>query len=128
MGQIGWPSILNVGTNFAQYVEGDNRRALGSTITNAQQNYTWVKGTHTIQFGWAWHDEVQRLEPDQGNISGTANFNSLATAQESSTTGAPPLRRRSRTQASMVLNFFFLGFDGANFYKRAASPRIFRAA
>ena len=87
-GQIGWPSLLNVGANtagtaiFSQYVEGDNRRALGSTITNAQQNYTWIKGTHTIQFGWAWHDEVERLEPDQGNISGTANFNSLATAAD----------------------------------------------
>jgi hypothetical protein len=105
-GQIGWPSILNVGTNFTQYLEGDNRRALGSTITNAAQNYTWVKGTHTIQFGWAWHDEVERLEPDQGNISGTANFNSLATAQESSTTG-------STTAPAAVPN---TGFDGANFF------------
>jgi hypothetical protein len=105
-GQIGWPSILTVGTNYTQYVEGDNRRALGSTITNAQQNYSWLKGTHTIQFGWAWHDEVQRLEPDQGNISGTANFNSLATALESSTTG-------STTSPAAVPN---TGFDAANFF------------
>lgn len=103
-GQIGWPSILNVA--FTQYVEGDNRRALGSTITNAQQNYSWIKGTHNIQFGWAWHDEVQRLEPDQGNISGTANFNSLATALESSTTG-------STSSPQAVTN---TGFDAANFF------------
>jgi hypothetical protein len=105
-GQIGWPSILNVGTNFTQYVEGDNRRALGSTISNIQQNYTLVKGTHAIQFGGGYHDEVQRLEPDQGNISGTANFNSLATALESSTTG-------STTSPSAVPN---TGFDAANFF------------
>jgi hypothetical protein len=103
-GQIGFPSLLNLG--FTQYVEGDNRRALGSTLTNAQQNWTWIKGTHNIQFGWAWHDEVQRLEPDQGNISGTANFNSLATALESSTTG-------STSSPAAVTN---TGFDAANFF------------
>ncbi|HKE25121.1 MAG TPA: TonB-dependent receptor [Bryobacteraceae bacterium] len=105
-GQVGWPSILNVGTNFTQYVEGDNRRALGSTITNSQQNWSLVRGTHNIQFGGAWHDEVQRLEPDQGNISGTANFNSMATALESSTLG-------STTSPSAVPN---TGFDAANFF------------
>jgi hypothetical protein len=103
-GQIGWPSILSVA--FTEYVEGDNRRALSSTITNAQQNYSWIKGTHTIQFGWAWHDEVQRLQPDQGNISGTANFNSLATALESPTLG-------SVTAPAAVPN---TGFDAANFF------------
>ena len=102
--QIGWPSILNVA--FTQYVEGDNRRALGSTITNAQQNYSWIKGTHTIQFGWAYHYETQRLLPDQGNISGTANFNSLATALESATAGTD-------ANPAVVLN---TGFDGANFF------------
>lgn len=105
-GQIGWPSLLNVGSLYTQYVEGDNRRALGSTITTAQQNYSWIKGNHTIQFGWNWHDEVQRLEPDQGNISGTANFNSLATALESPTLG-------SNTAPSAVTN---TGFDAANFF------------
>lgn len=105
-GQIGWPSLLNIGTNFSQYVEGDNRRALGSTVTTAAQNYTWVKGKHTLQFGWTWHDEVQRLEPDQGNISGTANFNSLATALESTTSG-------STSSPSAITN---TGFDAANFY------------
>jgi hypothetical protein len=103
-GQIGWPSILNVA--FTQYVEGDNRRALGSTITNAQQNYSWIKNTHTIQFGWAYHYETQRLLPDQGNISGTANFNSLATALESPTSG-------TITAPAVVLN---TGYDAANFF------------
>jgi hypothetical protein len=105
-GQIGWPSLLNVGSSYAQYVEGDNRRALGSTITTAQQNYSWIRSNHTIQFGWTWHDEVQRLEPDQGNISGTANFNSLATALESPTLG-------SNSAPSAVTN---TGFDAANFF------------
>jgi hypothetical protein len=105
-GQIGWPSLLNVGSSYTQYVEGDNRRALGSTVTTAQQNYSWIRGNHSIQFGWTWHDEVQRLQPDQGNISGTANFNSLATALESSTTG-------STSSPAAVTN---TGFDAANFF------------
>ena len=103
-GQIGWPSILNVG--FTQYVEGDNRRGLGSTLTNIQQNYSWIRRAHTVQFGGSWHDEVQRLQPDQGNISGTANFNSLATALESSTNG-------STSAPGTVTN---TGYDAANFF------------
>ena len=59
-----------------------------------------------MQSGWFWHDEVQRLQPDQGNISGTANFNSLATALESSTTG-------STSAPGTVTN---TGFDAANFF------------
>ena len=52
------PIIQGVGTNFATYIEGDNRRALSDGIMTAQQNYTWIKNNHTIQFGWTYHDEV----------------------------------------------------------------------
>ena len=105
-GQIGWPNITSVGTNFTQYIEGDNRRFLSSGIMTAQQNYTWIKNNHTLGFGWTWHDEVQRLQPDQGNISGSVTFNSLATALESSTSG-------STTTPTVVGN---TGFDAANFF------------
>ena len=105
-GQIGFPNVTSVGTNYTQYIEGDNRRFLSSGIMTAQQNYTWIKDNHTIQFGWTWHDEVQRLQPDQGNISGSATFNSLATALESSTSG-------STTSPVAVGN---TGFDAANFF------------
>ncbi|MGQ9919541.1 MAG: hypothetical protein ACUVS7_19265, partial [Bryobacteraceae bacterium] len=67
------PAILNVG--FMNYVEGDNRRMLRTLVTNAEQNYTYIRGTHNIQFGWRYHKEKQTLLPDQGNISGTAYFN-----------------------------------------------------
>ena len=103
-GQIGFPNITSIG--FTNYIEGDNRRFLSSGIMNAAQNYTWIKGRHTFQFGWAWHDEVQRLQPDQGNISGSATFNSLATALESSTSG-------STTTPTTVGN---TGYDAANFF------------
>ena len=103
-GQIGFPNLNSVG--FSNYGEGDNRRFLSSGIMNAQQNYAWIKGNHTLGFGWSFRDEIQRLLPDQGNISGTTTFNSLATALESTTSG-------STTSPAAVGN---TGFDAANFF------------
>jgi hypothetical protein len=105
-GEIGWPNIQNVGSNFAQYIEGDNRRFLSTGAMSASQNYTWIKNNHTFAFGWQWRDEVQRYLPDEGNISGTATFNSLATALESTTSG-------NTTSPATVGN---TGFDAANFF------------
>jgi hypothetical protein len=103
-GQIGFPNLNSVG--FSNYGEGDNRRFLSTGVMNAQQNYTWIKNKHTFGFGWSFRDEIQRLLPDQGNISGTATFNSLATALESTTSG-------STTSPVAVGN---TGFDAANFF------------
>jgi hypothetical protein len=105
-GQIGWPNLQSVGTNYSTYIEGDNRRALSSGIMTGQQNYTWIKNNHTIGFGGTFHDEILRLQPDQGNISGSATFNSLATALESSTSGSVG------TPATIGNT----GFDAANFF------------
>ena len=104
LGDIGFPNITSV--QFMNYVEGDNRRGLHSRILNLQQNYSWIKGTHTIQFGGGAYREHQELLPDEGAISGSAAFNSLATALESSTTG-------TATSPAAVPQ---TGFDAANFY------------
>jgi hypothetical protein len=105
-GEIGWPNVQGVGTNFTNYIEGDNRRFISSTITTGQQNYSWIKNSHTIQFGWTYHDEVQRYLPDEGNISGSANFSSMATALQSSSSGS--------TSAPVAVGN--TGFDAANFF------------
>ena len=105
-GQIGWPNLTSVGTNFSTYIEGDNRRFLSSGVMTGQQNYSLIKNNHTLQFGWNYHDEVQRYQPDEGSISGSATFNSLATAIESSTSG-------STSSPVAVGN---TGFDAANFF------------
>ena len=107
--EIGWPNITSVG--FMNYVEGDNRRQLYSMITNVEQNYTLVRRTHNINFGFRHHDEKQQLLPDQGAISGSAAFNSLATALESTTTGstlAPAVTPQTGHDAAN----FFLGYAG----------------
>ena len=110
-GQIGWPNITSVGANFATYIEGDNRRYLSSGITTGQQNYSWIKNNHTIQFGRTFHDEMNRYLPDEGSISGSAAFSSLATALESSTSG-------STSSPVAVGN---TGFDAANFFLGGAA-------
>jgi hypothetical protein len=77
----------------------------------AAQNYTWIKNNHTFGFGWTWRDEIQRYLPDEGAISGSAAFNSLATALESTTSGS--------TSAPAVVGK--TGFDGANFFLGTAA-------
>jgi hypothetical protein len=105
-GEIGWPNLTSIGANYSPYDEGDNRRGLSSAVVTAQQNYSWIKNNHTIQFGWTFHDETQRYLPDENPISGTAAFNSLATALESSTSG-------STSSPTTIGN---TGFDAANFF------------
>lgn len=104
-GEIGFPNITSLG-NFMTYTEGDNRRALTSRILGVSQNYSFIKRTHDIAFGWSLYSESQHLLPDQGAISGAAAFNSQATALMSATLG-------STTSPQAVPQ---TGYDGANFF------------
>ena len=109
LSEIGWPNITSVG--FVNYIEGDNRRALHSIITNFEQNYTLVRGKHNIQFGGRFQHERQNLLPDQGAISGSVAFNSLATALHSSTTGSATNPQAVAQTGNDAANFF-LGYAG----------------
>ena len=114
-GEIGWPNITSAGlyvaatsigtANNYTYIEGDNRRALFSLITNLEQNYTKLWKTHNIQFGGSFSNKRDHLLPDQGGISGTSLYNSLATALQSpsSTATAPTIVPQT-------------GYDTANFF------------
>jgi hypothetical protein len=110
LGEIGWPSIT--GTGFMSYVEGDNRRQLYSMISNVQQNYSFIRGNHNFGWGFSHHDEKQHLLPDQGNISGSVSYSSLATALESTTTGST-LGPAVTPQTGHDAANFFLGYGGS---------------
>jgi hypothetical protein len=110
-GEIGWPALQNL--DFMNYVEGDNRRMLRSLVDNWEQNFTYIRGTHNIQFGWRYHREKQTLLPDQGNISGYSDFNSMATALESPTLGSNTNPQVTPQTGDNAANFF-LG-DGADY-------------
>jgi hypothetical protein len=107
LGEIGWPNIT--GTGFMSYVEGDNRRQLYSMISNLDQNYSLIHRTHNMSFGYRYHDEKQHLLPDQGAISGSVAFSSLATALESSTLGST-LNPGITPQTGHDAANFFLGY------------------
>jgi hypothetical protein len=110
-GEIGWPALQNL--DFMNYLEGDNRRMLRTLVDNWEQNYTAIRGTHNLQFGWRWHREKQTLLPDQGNISGYSDFNSLATALESPTLGSDTSPQAVPQTGDNAANFF-LGY-GADY-------------
>ena len=110
-GEIGWPALQNL--DFMNYIEGDNRRQLRSLVDNWEQNFTLIRRTHNIQFGWRYHREKQTLLPDQGNISGYSDFNSLATALQSSTLGSDTSPQAVPQTGDNAANFF-LGY-GADY-------------
>ncbi|MFN0123415.1 MAG: TonB-dependent receptor, partial [Blastocatellia bacterium] len=103
LGEPGFPNIT--GNGFMNYIEGDNRRALFTIVSNVEQNYSWVKNTHNLQFGGRWRAERQHLQPDQGAISGSAAFNSLATALLNPSSAANNPQAMAQT-----------GHDAANFF------------
>ena len=109
-GEIGFPNITSLG-NLMTYTEGDNRRALTSRILSLQQNYNYIRSTHNLQFGWSLYSEAQHLLPDQGAISGSAAFNSQATALESPTLGSDALPQAVPQTGYDAANFF-LGYAG----------------
>ena len=109
LGEIGFPNITSTG--FMNYVEGDNRRALYTITTNAEQNFSLLKSSHKFEFGWRFNNQRQHYFPDQGAISGAAAFNSLATALHSPTLGS------AAAPAAVPQT----GFDAANFFLGAAS-------
>lgn len=109
-GEIGFPNITSMGA-FMTYTEGDNRRALTSRILSMQQNYSYIRRTHEIQFGWSLYSEKEHLLPDQGAISGSVAFNSAATALQS-----PTLGTATNPQAAPLT-----GYDAANFFLGYAS-------
>ncbi len=109
LGELGFPNIT--GNGFMNYIEGDNRRALYTIVTNAEQNYSWLKASHKFEFGWRFNNQRQHLQPDQGAISGSAVFSSLATALHSPTLGS------AAAPAAVPQT----GYDAANFFLGAAS-------
>jgi hypothetical protein len=108
LGEFGFPNIT--GNGFMNYIEGDNRRALYTIVTNAEQNYSLLKASHKVEFGWRLNNQRQHLQPDQGAISGSVAFSSLATALHSPTLG-------TATNPSAVTQ---TGHDAANFFLGAA--------
>ncbi len=105
-GEIGWPNITGTGFTNYNYIEGDNRRQLYSMVTNAEQNYSYIRKSHSFSFGYRLHDEKQQLLPDQGAISGSVAYSSNSTALESSTLGSTLAPGITPQTGHDIANFF----------------------
>jgi hypothetical protein len=103
----GAPYLLNVGYQSVQF-HGIVPRSQYTQIISGEQNYTWVKSSHQIQFGGRYRQEVLDTIPDRPNQS-DLDFNSFATAQYNPATGvaygAAPLTGDNAAN-------FFLGVAG----------------
>jgi hypothetical protein len=95
------PRLLNLG--FSLVLDGALPRWEATRPISGEQNYTWVRGKHQLQFGWRYRREALDILPDRPPQS-TATFNSNATSLYDPATGiAMGAVPRS-------------GNDGANFY------------
>ena len=78
------PRLLNLG--FSLVLDGALPRWEDTKPISLEQNYTWVRGKHQLQFGWRYRRESLDVLPDRPPQS-TTTFNSSATALYDPTTG-----------------------------------------
>jgi hypothetical protein len=81
----GAPYLLNVGYQSVQF-HGIVPRSQYTQIISGEQNYTWVKRNHQIQFGGRFRQEALDTIPDRPDQS-DLDFGSFATALYSPATG-----------------------------------------
>ena len=73
-GVKGWPTVCTDASNMFYYGcwDGDNRNAQQLTQFQIDDNFTWIKGKHTIKFGFKGRQEynnVVELQQAQGSDS-----------------------------------------------------------
>jgi hypothetical protein len=113
----GAPYILNAGYQSVQF-HGIVPRAEYTQIANVEQNYTWVKGAHQLEFGWRYRQEKLDTIPDRPDQSDT-DFNSFATSLYSPATGTA---FGAAPQTGDFGANFFLGVAGTYTQQRPPGP------
>ena len=71
-GATGWPTIYTDDSAFFYYGgwDSDNKRNQNMTAYQVEDNVTWIKGTHTLKFGFRGRKElnnVQELQQAEGS-------------------------------------------------------------
>jgi hypothetical protein len=111
----GAPYILNAGYQAVQF-HGIVPRAQYTQVISGEQNYTWVRGTHQVEFGWRARQENLDTIPDRPDQS-DLSFDSSATALYNPATGTA---FGSAPQTGDNGANFFLGVAGS--YGQARPP------
>lgn len=82
----GAPYLLNVGYQNVQF-HGIVPRSQYTQVISGEQNYTWIRRSHEIQFGGRYRQEVLDTIPDRPDQS-DLDFGSSATALYNPATGS----------------------------------------
>ncbi len=81
-GVTGWPTIYTDASNlfYGGGWDSDNRKNQMLTAYNIEDNVTWIKGKHTIQFGFKGRTEqnnIREMQQAQGSHDFSANWTGL---------------------------------------------------
>lgn len=76
--QKGFPAIT--GTGFIGYTQTDTTRMHYNITGNVDQNFTWVKSNHTLEFGGRFRQSKLHVLPDQQPPATAVDFGSSTTA------------------------------------------------
>jgi hypothetical protein len=78
--ETGFPNITSTGFDMV-YSYSDNKRNNITQVISVDQNFTKIRGRHTLLFGGRFRHERLKVLPDQQQVQGSHQFSSLATAQ-----------------------------------------------
>ncbi len=87
-GVTGWPTIY-AGPDYKWPWDADNRKDEHQTTYIAEDNFTWIKGKHTIEVGGAFHLDQNNVRELQ-QAMGSDNFGSEWTCQFDGSSGCLP--------------------------------------
>lgn len=108
-GGAGLPDATSLG--FGNFIyQGTRPRKDVTRLISGEQNFTYISGKHTLEFGWRLRQELLDVLPDQEQNQGSHAFNSLATALYDPASGQGNVLAVPRT-----------GHDQANFFIGAAA-------
>jgi hypothetical protein len=90
-GATGWPTVYTDASNMFYYGgwDSDNKKAQNMTQYEIDDNLTWVKGKHSMKFGFKGRQEfnnVQELQQAQGSDSFDSQWTGLYDAGAQATT------------------------------------------
>lgn len=112
-GALGFPNIYGIGFMAYGLGRNDNTRENSQNIAVWDENLTYIKGHHVLQFGTRYRHERIWILADQNPTPTTVNFSSLGTGLLDPTTiaggGYTAVGNTGHTNAS-----FFLGY--ASYY------------
>ena len=99
----GWPTFYGDCPNTSCAWDGDNNKAEPQTHVTFENNTTWVKGDHVLQFGGKAkieHDAVRELQQAQGSHDLGGSWTGLWDPIANQSVSSPRARRAAPASAS----------------------------